>query len=142
MVWFGEATGRSITIMSGNVQLLSLTDIINTSRSSFAPIELYYSDSLSAVIRDMFNAEAVVDVALSLEEPIAGHENNQILGKVQTKAYLPDSDVEGKPIEWDKKLIESFLVKYSEQESISLENIKYSDVIVKFNMKVPIIDSV
>ena len=128
--------------MSSNVALLSLTDIINTSRASFAPIELHYSDSLSEVIKDMFGAEAVVDVQLSLEEPIAGSEANQILGKMQAKVHLPSEDTQGNPIGWDRDLIESFLVKYSEKEDLTLENIKYSDIIVKFNINVPIIDSV
>lgn len=128
--------------MSSNVALLSLTDLINTSRASFAPIELYYSDSLAETVKDMYNVELIVDTQLSVEEPISGGESNQILGKMQTKAHLPNTDVEGKPIEWDRDLIESFLVKYSEKESVTLLNIKYSEIIVKFNMNVPIIDSV
>ena len=130
-------TGLVTTTISqkASPNLLTLSELFNFSIGAFAPIELYYQDSLTDFLLENLDAykqegQPVVHASLNREELITQAQLNRIWGRLKIKAFLPREH------EVFKDLMDSWV---AENELHPIGEIEIDRNVARVTLEVPLV---
>lgn len=129
--------GLATTIISqkASPSLLTLSELFNFSIGAFAPLELYYQDSLTEFLVENLDAyklegQPVVHATLNREDLITQAQLNRIWGRLEMKAFLPREH------ESFKDLMDSWI---KENESHPIGEVEIEGNVARVTLEIPLV---